>query len=511
MSSAAACRITADPRSQHIEKPTRSDRWPHTISIALSLLLAASVARLWLMEMPSSLWVDEMVTAFVAQHPGSPSYAIAPQVPASVYYWLPRMSHMFGNSEIAWRIPSMIAMGIALFIIGRLAARLIHPRAAWFAVFACLGVRGFNYYAIDARPYALGICIASAGLYFLTRWLDSTRRIDALLFILCGAMLWRVHLLYWPFYLVFAIYASARLARRDTEVRWPGVLGAFALIGASLVPVVIRALTVLHGASEHVIAAAPSLREFQHAIRWNLVVVAGCGAWLIAGVWRTSTAPKRPSGASLIVIASWWLAIPVCLYLFSIASGNSVFIGRYISLCLPGIALAATTAAALSVRDSQWPFVTLALAVGVLCVTGQWNTVWPYHDNSDWRGAARAERKLVTSSDLPVICPSPFIEARSPAWSPGYPLPGFLYANLPFYPVQGKLYLFPFESADGIGYARELIRTKLLSHGRFLLYGGRGNARFWREWFASQPELRGWANKVLEFGDVWVVEFTALK
>ena len=46
-----------------------------------------------------------------------------------------------------------------------------------------------------------------------------------------------------------------------------------------------------------------------------------------------------------------------------------------------------------------------------------------------------------------MICPSPFIEARPPAWRPDYPLPGFLYAHLAVYPISGKIYLFPFEDS----------------------------------------------------------------
>jgi hypothetical protein len=67
--------------------------------------------------------VDEMVTAFVvhygAQHP---SLAVAPQVTASLYYSLPRAAEaVFGFSETAFRIPSVLLMGIGLVLIARLA------------------------------------------------------------------------------------------------------------------------------------------------------------------------------------------------------------------------------------------------------------------------------------------------------------------------------------------------------------------------------------------------------
>jgi len=111
--------------------------------------------------------------------------------------------------------------------------------------------------------------------------------------------------------------------------------------------------------------------------------------------------------------------------------------------------------------------------------------------------------------NTPVICPSPFIEAQSPVWRPDYPLPGFLYAHLPVYPVHGREYLFPFkDSPEADQYAVSLCHDVFPSAGRFAIYGGRGNVRFWREWFAQRPELDGWVNKRIgPFGDVDVVLF----
>src|ERR1041384_7143581 len=132
----------------------------------LASLLALCLARLWLMPLASSFWIDEIGTAFVVRYGANhPSLAVVPQVWKSAYYYLPRGAQaIFGFSETAYRLPSVAAMGMALFFISRLARRLIHPNAAWFASFACLGLRGIHYHAADARPYALGICLAAGSL-----------------------------------------------------------------------------------------------------------------------------------------------------------------------------------------------------------------------------------------------------------------------------------------------------------------------------------------------------------
>ena len=207
-------------------------------TLVLSLVLALCIARLWVMPLPSSFWVDEMVSAFVI-HFGAAhaSLAAAPQVTQTIYYWLPRAAEsLFGFSEVVYRVPSLIVLGIALWLIAKLAARLIHPLAGWFAVFACLALKGFDYQAADARPYALGTCVAAASLLFLVRWMDSARWTDALLFALFAALLWRVHLVFWPFYGIYALYVAFRKFRSETDAPWKQIASSGAIVAESNTP-----------------------------------------------------------------------------------------------------------------------------------------------------------------------------------------------------------------------------------------------------------------------------------
>lgn len=478
------------------------------LTVSFWFLLAACVTRLWLAQLPSSFWVDETVTAFVVQHPGDPSFAVAPQVTESIYYWLPRAARaLWGVSEVSYRVPSILAMAIALFFIARLAARLIHPRAAWFAVFACMGLRGMNYHAADARPYALGICVSAAALWFLIGWLDRNRWMDAGLFLFFAALLWRVHLIYWPFYIVFAVYAAMRIWNHDTAVTWQRAAGVFSALALALLPVLWTAFSILRGAGAHVITKVPDIREFDHEVRWNLVLICGGATWLIGRALAWPREPMPLSRPAFALIAGWWLCQPVCLFLFSHLTGNSVFIGRYLSIELPGIALAATAAAAMWLPPGYWRPAALLLGIGVLIVMGRWETAWPRHDSSDWRAASQAETRLAATPDTPVICVSPFIEARTPVWRPDYPLPGFLYTHLAFYPLQGREYLFPFESRDGENYAAKLTQETLAPAGRFMIYGSDKKVEFWDNWFSRQPQTRDWRSRIEEFGDVSLAVF----
>lgn len=216
-----------------------------------------------------------------------------------------------------------------------------------------------------------------------------------------------------------------------------------------------------------------------------------------------------PSWPAAVLIGGWWLLHPLCLFAYSHFSGNSVFLHRYLFVALPGAVLAAVCVAGVLLPPERWRQAALLLGVGVLLLMGQWNVAWPRHDRSDWRGAAQRLQELRLAADTPVLVPSPFYEARPPAWTPDYPLPGFLYAHLEAYPIPGTPLLFPFNpELEAFAYAEELLREKLPASGRFAIYGGDRNVRIWRDWLAGRPELAGWRHQTdRRFGDVWVATF----
>ncbi|HEY7334743.1 MAG TPA: glycosyltransferase family 39 protein [Bryobacteraceae bacterium] len=477
----------------------------------LIALLAACIVRFWIVPLPSSFWVDEMVTSFVIHYgPKHASLTVAPQVTETIYYSIPKAAEaLFGFSEVVYRVPSVLLMAAALFFIAQLAARLIHPQAVWFAVFACLSLKGFNYQAADARPYAMGTAVASAALWFEIRWLDRGRWSDGLIFTALAAVLWRVHLIYWPFYAIFAGYAIWRIFERKTPVTWLRAASIFVLLALALVPVALRALALARAAGAHVIVPQPTFRELRSSYHFLLAFIC-CGVpWFLAWFFQW----PRQAYARLLsaggVLLAWWLWFPLALFLYSRVTGNSVFVPRYLSLVLPGTGLAATLLVACFIPEKTWRPMAAALGIGVLLFMGQWSVAFPRHDNSNWREAAQTIKALNLTPATPVIYPSPFIEAKSPVWRPDYPLPGFLYCHLLIYPVGGTPFLFPFErSSEAERYAADLSEQTLSSADRFLIYGGDRNVLGWQKWFRQRPEFHDWHSRRLgPFGDVEVALF----
>jgi hypothetical protein len=281
----------------------------------------------------------------------------------------------------------------------------------------------------------------------------------------------------------------------------------FAALGLALAPVVAEALTLQHNAGMHVIGTMPTL--------WNLLkaldpaVLLAVGALAVARLCRWPGSARTVSRSSFALTLAWWLVPASGLFAFSWITGESLFVSRYFSLMLPGAALAGTAFAARYIPDSRWPVLSAVLGAGVLLTLGQWNRIMPGNFNYDYRGAAITINEQVSGATTPVVCVSPFVEGRSPAWYPDYPLPSFLYAPLAVYPIHGQPYLFPFASSpEAEKYAADVARTALEPSNRFFVYGTRQRVQWWQEWLAHRLASEHWSSRNAgSFGEVSLVEF----
>ena len=297
--------------------------------------------------------------------------------------------------------------------------------------------------------------------------------------------------------------------RRETQVRPLAVGLVFLAIGVSLLPVAALALAIDRNAKQHVVASMPNIEDLMDVLKPRLVVgvVAGAAVASWWSHWRRK--PNPVSHSSWILLVASWLTLPFCLYLISHASGNSVFLMRYLYLALPGLILTTVALVAVFVPSIYWHRMALIMGAGVVIFCGHWSYIWPAHHNSNWRAAARSINAAGLGEDIPILCPSPFIESRPPVWSPDSPPSGFFYSYLQVYPIHGRPVPLPFEDAPG-GESRAvtLSNGELPDAHRFLIYGGGKAVNMWTTWFQARPELSGWKHRSLgNFGDVYAILF----
>ena len=207
--------------------------------------------------------------------------------------------------------------------------------------------------------------MAAASLWLLIRWLDSGKWLDGILFLAAGALLWRVHLVYWPFYFVYAIYF---LARSDRKASWVQAVTIAAGLVLALLPVATsRAGDEPGRRAARVRAAAFLVRDWGNSFKIRLVAgVRARGFDLRTLAARAPRVDSVAAFSAIALIAGWWLVQPVGLFAYSHLSGVSVFTTRYVSIALPGAALAATAAAAFFIPKSIWQPLALVMGIAAL-------------------------------------------------------------------------------------------------------------------------------------------------
>lgn len=132
-----------------------------------------------------SLWYDEMFTAAVVKVPfeNLPQVIMADVHPPLNYLiqWL--TARLFGMSEVALRLPSMVFGLLLIYLVYRLALALGLERktALWSALIVAL-LPSSIYYSHEARAYSLMACLAVGGTISL---LEGKK----LPFILCAGLL----------------------------------------------------------------------------------------------------------------------------------------------------------------------------------------------------------------------------------------------------------------------------------------------------------------------------------
>ena len=303
------------------------------------ILVAIAVVDLWVLPMRSSFWLDETATFWIVKDGVANllhrSLDWAGQSP--LYYltaWLALVTG--GRHEWVLRLPSLIALMVAAWLLYRLAQHLFDPASARLAVlsFACSGAVAFA--ASDARPYALGLCLLIGSAWLLVRWLETGSARYA-----AGAMVLSVltiydHYLFGPVLVVLAFYTVWR-AVHEGKVRIWGLLAVGIGAGVLLLPLVAQLRHFYQDRAVHSFSGAPLLSDLFTSIAPPVLAGSLTVGLLLAQLFRPEQdrepAPRRDT---VFLAAGWALAPPLLLFAISVLSPSRLFVPRYYISCIPG-------------------------------------------------------------------------------------------------------------------------------------------------------------------------------
>ncbi|MEI6690173.1 MAG: glycosyltransferase family 39 protein [bacterium] len=151
-----------------------------------TLLVAALALLLRIPFLSQSLWLDEAIEALALQGKMGPllTYALADFQPPLYHGLLYVWTQLVGTSEVALRLPSLLA-GVGVVVVGLKLAELLAGKRAGLIVGLLLATNPLLiYYSVEGRTYMLTTFFVTLSFYCLFRLLQNASKSLSLLYML---------------------------------------------------------------------------------------------------------------------------------------------------------------------------------------------------------------------------------------------------------------------------------------------------------------------------------------
>ena len=450
----------------------------YSIAYALALVIAISI---WFLAIRTPLWLDETGSYWHIYTGFSKIWASnfqCPETPAYDYIlWLG--SKIFGTSEIGLRIPSLLAMLGAAYLLFLSARELFEREIAIIAtIFFCLNPM-IVFAATDARPYAFGMLAVNAAVLCLLRMRrNQSAWLAASLGLSCAAILYFHFLLgaIFPALLVcyFVIISSNR------KVLWRQLSIALTVFAVAFLPAIPSFLFTFKSSDSHVFEGAPTLQAFAgtfipmkfpstpvplQLFLYALVLLAFVFSVLV--YWRRG---------AIIPIEKWQvvvcvlLALVPVLLLFGVSRGTSIhiFAIRHRIEAVSGMALCwALLFTLLRSRAARLVFCMMLIAAS----TYQGFASKGQHLYS-WKDATEAAEKNASVDNAPVLICSDFPESDYVPMPLDAPKESRYFTQLSYYKLSVPVVPLPRAlNEEAMQVASNFYQFASINHQRFLAMG----------------------------------------
>jgi Dolichyl-phosphate-mannose-protein mannosyltransferase len=372
-----------------------------------ALALAVSVS-VWFVAIRAPLWLDETIS-FWQINAGFSGISSRQGLSFAAYsYILWFGTIIFGKSEIALRIPEILAMLVAVYLLYRAARELFDKDLAMIAAILFCVHPIVIFAAIDVRPYAFGALAINASILVLLHLRNNNSNWLAALFGVLGACTVYFHFLLIVILPALAIcFIAIKIGDRKALWRQGGVaLAAFAL---AFLPVIPGLRYMFHTSGDHVFADPPKLMELLLTLAPGWLVFIFAGGVLVAAATRKLDLPSPLEGWRIVLCAALGLVPILILYGVSAETSIRVFLPRYRLVAIPGIALC--WAWLLSRIESR--VLRSFVCVAVIASVAYAHFTFPAfkHHGDTWKYALEAVEKNASADNAPVLICSDLPEA----------------------------------------------------------------------------------------------------
>ena len=311
------------------------------------------------------------------------------------------MRHLFGDSEFVARFYSVLLSFITLSLVYQLGRRWFGAaRYGWFAL-AALGVNAFFlYYALEMRPYALIMLLATASMWLFQRWLARRTWRAAVYYGVAVAAMLYVHYFLTVLIMAQALYlmvawwllpaAGARpQPPRDRLLRLAGqgvlAAGVALLLWLPWLPSAFNQVANLR--------RVETLGGNQRGIVGAGTTTVPTSLQAVVDLAQTATNGFAPLYVVILLVgafflwrrANFWLALvwavgaPALSLLINTVA--AIYTPRYVVYMVVGLCvLVGAALAVLPIGRLRWLLLAAFMALNLLAVPGQFPNRTPYRD-----------------------------------------------------------------------------------------------------------------------------------
>jgi len=467
------------------------------------LCLAASVS-VWLLAIRAPLWLDE--TGSYWQISGGFRQLWARQTISFVAYpgilWL--FSEILGTSEVALRIPSVLAMLGAVGLLYRAAREIVDADLAFIAAILLSLNPIVVFAAVDVRPYAFAALAISLSIWTVLRLRRSDSLGLAALFGFSAAFIVYFQYLFAVILpaLIVCFFVLHRGTRKVQARQFSIAVAAFAV---AMLPVIPGLHYLFRTSGAHSYMPTPSFSD----LLWTLAP-----GWLLPAFIVTvlAMAIRSKNGEDIhldrrqILACTALALIPaLTLYGVSVATPLQVFATRHRLVAIPGISLC--WALLLSPFRSRFPRLLFCLVFVTGTVLQCWLSPTAGQHMYTWKYALQFAEKNASADNAPVVLCSDFPEsdfARMPIHSAKS---SDLFTQLSYYPLTVPVVPMPRSlNGEAIRVGSEFLRQASQQHERFLAVAYYPS---WKTlaWLERQAAASYQVRKLGEFDQIDVLEF----
>jgi mannosyltransferase len=479
----------------------------------LLVLLGLVAGRHWFSALGSGLWLDETGSFWVIQQGLGHIYSralidmVSPVY--SVILW--GAARLLGPHEWALRLPSIIAVSFAVFLIYRLCARLFDRETGLLAAVVLVCLPSVSFAATYARSYGAAFVTSVAATLLLVRWLDTGAVRDSVAYVLLSALAVYLHYLFATILLVHAVFAAAHSLVRN-RVKLRAMIAVASLLILLLLPLVPYLHALYQARAAHTWSPRPELVQLFEA----LVPAVTCASLSIGVLVASLFWPGFELRASHLtrstgVLLGCWLALPpAILFVVARLTNAGVFLPRYYLPMNAGFAvLAAWLLRAIEPVKARLVVVTLVAVASILSYGGM-SSFWISRGDDDWRAATHAVDVITSDAPAtPVFFHTGFVEADDYHWLADPERRSLLLAPLSIYPARGNMIPLPYTlNPKSTQHLEETIAPLVRAENRFLLVTKGPDSRLFEMWFQWRFARDGFSLRSLgNFGAVSVFLF----